>query len=688
MARRPDSLGLFWQDHAKVKPPKRVPVKRTPPERTWELPNYLPNLAEAQALVIDEFNDIELCAAANRHETLTFDLECYPNYVLFLFRSRESKKCIVFELSDLWARTATINTRKLEWVLTHFRIVTFNGWFYDVTISALAIAGKSSEQMWMATCMLIRPKTEQQLQPKDVYKAFKVKAVKMSDGKKPINHIDLFELTANTPGLKKCAARLHAPRLQDLPFKPGMFLNENQALITKWYCFNDLDNTDILMDSLSEEISIREETGKKYSLDLRSKSDAQMAEALIKSEIMRRNGGFYPQPATIDGGTTYQFKTPKFIKYQSDLMNWVLQTFQNAKFVVSPENGSLMVPDEISNLCVQMGSNKYQFGIGGLHSQEESIAHYSDEEYLIIDTDATSYYPFLILNAGITPANLGRDFLVVYEGIVVARVNAKVAGQVILALCLKIVVNGTFGKLGSKWSIMYAPDLMLQTTVTGQLSIAMLAETLELMDMRVLSINTDGIVTRVPRRRLEEFNAAVKNWEKVTGFKTEEVRYKATFSKDINNYIAIYEEAQKGALYKGKGLYAKTSSSKNAINEICIDAVTNFLLNGKPLEKTIYECRDIRRFTSMRQVDGGAVVNGVYLGKVVRWYYALGEHPEIIYAKTGNRVARTTGSVPLMNLPKNFPQDVNYDWYLAEAQAILRSIGQAPALPKKSKLAA
>ena len=41
---------------------------------------------------------------------------------------------------------------------------------------------------------------------------------------------------------------------------------------------------------------------------------------------------------------------------------------------------------------------------------------------------------------------------------------------------LKICVNGSFGKLGSKFSFLYAPELLIQTTMTGQLALLMLIE--------------------------------------------------------------------------------------------------------------------------------------------------------------------------------------------------------------------
>ena len=61
---------------------------------------------------------------------------------------------------------------------------------------------------------------------------------------------------------------------------------------------------------------------------------------------------------------------------------------------------------------------------------------------------------------------------------------------------LKISVNGSFGKLGSKYSALYAPDLLIQTTVTGQLALLMLIERLHLAGVRVISANNMSMQVR------------------------------------------------------------------------------------------------------------------------------------------------------------------------------------------------
>lgn len=661
MAIRADCIGLFWQDEVKVKAPPVEKIKRTPPARVWENPDYLPDLEIAKLFKPALYEDHEL---AQITEPLVFDSEIYPNYVLLAFRGLDSKKSIYFEL-DNEPLGRTIHLAKLRWLLEHKCIINFNGRKFDFVIAALVLHNCTTEQLWYATYMLI----EQGARPQDVLA--KYKAPKL--GK--INQIDLIDLTALSPGLKVCAGRLHAKRMQDLPFVPGRALTEDQISILFMYCFNDLDNTELLYRSLLEQIAVREDTGKRYNLDLRSHSDPQMAEAIISSELKRITGAKFFRPTALLPGTWYKYQVPHFIQFQTPMLNAVLDKVRNAIFHVSPDDGNIIMPEELAEGTVNIADGKYQMGIGGLHSTESRVCHVADENYFIADTDVTSYYPTLILNAGIAPTNLGRDFLKVYNSIVKERIAAKHAGNNVVADCLKIVVNGTFGKLGSKYSIMYAPNLMLQVTLTGQLSLLMLIEAFELAGIQVISANTDGIVVKCLRTKEALFNAIVKGWEQHTGFGTEEVRYKGVYSRDVNNYFAVYEKPQKKKQFKLKGVYSETNPKKNAVNEICIDAATAFMANGTPITTTVRECRHLRKFTTMRRVKGGGVKDGKYLGKIIRWYYSTESQGEIVSATSGNKVARSDNGKPCMDLPDELPEDIDYAWYEAETYKILEEIG-------------
>ena len=78
---------------------------------------------------------------------------------------------------------------------------------------------------------------------------------------------------------------------------------------------------------------------------------------------------------------------------------------------------------------------------------------------------------------------------------------------------------------------------------------------------------------------------------------------------------------------------------------------------------------------AVKNVKGGGEKDGVYLGKVVRWYYPINEAGNIAYVISGNKVGKTDGAKPIMDLPAVFPNDVNYDWYIKEAKEMLYDCG-------------
>lgn len=264
---------------------------------------------------------------------------------------------------------------------------------------------------------------------------------------------------------------------------------------------------------------------------------------------------------------------------------------------------------------------------------------------------------------------------------------------------LKIVVNGGFGKFGSRWSVLYAPDLLIQVTITGQLALFMLIEMIEDLGIPVVSANTDGVLIKCPKDRYDDLQARIAWWQALTFFETEETRYKGVYSRDVNNYLAVKEGGgdpkakflDERLGIKVKGCYCERGSagdsvlSKNPEVLICSDAVMELLRNGTPIEQTIRACKDIRRFVTIRKVTGGARKSEQYLGKVIRWYYSTEMKGEINRATKGDKIPNSDGARPLMELPNEFPTDVNYDRYIDAAVETLHDIGYYQGLSKASK---
>ena len=232
----------------------------------------------------------------------------------------------------------------------------------------------------------------------------------------------------------------------------------------------------------------------------------------------------------------------------------------------------------------------------------------------------------------------------------------------------KLELNGSFGKLGSRYSILYAPDLLINTTLTGQLSLLMLIEELELAGIKVISANTDGFVSVMNKDQYNNYDAICNAWEFNTGLNLEETAYKAIYSRDVNNYLAITVDDKK----KGKGVFTLGQLSKNPASEISILAVIEYLTNGTPIADTILNCKDILHFVTIKTVNGGGVWRDQYLGKVVRWVYVTNGSP-ITYVKNGNKVGTSDGCMPVMDLIE-LPDNLDYDKYIDISNKLLQSV--------------
>jgi hypothetical protein len=591
---------------------------------------------------------------------LFLDIEVYRNYFLALFMSEEgkTKRFEIFGEDDSGFDPGAIYS-----LMTHpdVELVTFNGNSYDIPVLTFALVHPVPEAIKKASDRII----EGNMRPWNFYKNEGLAEPK-------INHIDLIEVAPGMVSLKIYGGRLHSKRLQELPIDPASTIEEDQVELLRQYCKNDTIVTRDLFDALRKQIDLRRVMSENYGVDLRSKSDAQIAEAVLKAEYTKLNGA--PPPKTTPSYDSFRYVPPSYIRFRTEQMQDVLQTVCSAEMVINRKTGHVKMPKEIEKLVIEMGTSRYKIGIGGLHSQESEVAHYTDDDSVIIDRDVESYYPRMMLNMNMQPGGFGDQFNPVYGAILEERLAAKHAGDKVKSDSLKITLNGTFGKTSSKYSTLYAPEFMIRTTLSGQLTLLMLIEALESYGIPVVSANTDGIVIKCPREDREVLDLIVQKWEKHTGLKTEETVYAALYSRDVNNYIAVKEDGS----HKAKGVYGPVTLSKNPQNPICAEAVIEYLCNGIPVEETVRNCRDITKFLTLRTVTGGAVKNDETLGKAIRWYYAEGVEGAIHYVKNGNTVPRSDGAKPLMDIPDSFPDDVNYEWYVKECEEILMAVGAVP----------
>ena len=379
-----------------------------------------------------------------------FDLECYRDYFLIALKNVYSRQIESYEFYP----GIEPDYERIKTSLTTKQLISFSGINYDIPLLRLFFANNDNATLKKASDAII----VENMRPWELETMY-------GGADFHPDHIDLIEVAPGMVGLKLYGGRMHSQRLQDLPIDPAANITPADRPTLKDYCINDLNTTIDMYFQLKPQIDLRVAMSAKYDIDLRSKSDAQIAEAVIRQEVQKKVGRKIYRP-DISPDYTFKYRIPEFVSFTAPGMQKVLEIIRNATFTIN-EKGSVELPQIFESMRICIGSGTYTMGIGGLHSNESCSSHVSNESVFLKDRDVTSYYPSIILNQSLYPAHMGEAFLEVYQGIVSQRIEAKRTGDKVTNEAMKIMINGSFGKFGSKWSVLYSPDLLIQTAVTG-----------------------------------------------------------------------------------------------------------------------------------------------------------------------------------------------------------------------------
>ena len=584
---------------------------------------------------------------------LFFDTECYPNYFLIVFKDLNgNEECFVKDENNV------LPVARIRKLLETRQTIGFNSRMYDIPMITYALSGVSNSLLKEMSNSLIPDK--KLLKAKLVPSTFDV--IKKNNLWCPFeyDHIDLFKVTGAKSGLKVYGARIGSKKIQDLPYDHLEPLTQEQKKDVKAYCVNDVDLTSDLFKYLHKELKVRYDINEHYGIDSRSKSDSQIAETVIKKlckfDISKlKNNSQFKFGIKLD----FKFENESLINLRKDL--------DDIEFNVQRHRS---IEYEGVHREININGTKYQFGIGGLHSKERRRSIIANEDEWFIDVDVSSCYPKIILNHKLSPPQIEGDFLRVFGGMFDGRQFAKKILDLSKSDVFKLMLNAIFGKYGDDFSdVLFAPEMLINTTLTGQLGLLLLIEKLEKFGFSVVSANTDGITVLVKKIAYDRFRTIISAWEKKFNYSTDEVKYTALYNHSVNSYIAVKED---GSL-KLKGIFSESAINRNVNVPICKKAVINYVTKGIRIEDTILnEKHDPRHLIKMRKVEDGGYWKGEFLGKVVRWYWSTkGEH--IINPK-GHKVANTDFAFPIMNLDYEV-KDLHYEKYIKESYKLLSWIG-------------
>ena len=164
----------------------------------------------------------------------------------------------------------------------------------------------------------------------------------------------------------------------------------------------------------------------------------------------------------------------------------------------------------------------------------------------------------------------------------------------------KLAANGIYGKSGEESSALYDPLYTMKTTIGGQMFLSLWTEKLvkAIPRIRFISHNTDGILYMLPRKDFDKAKAVGEEMSKLTGLYIEDNIYKKVIQRDVNNYIAVYDDSTpENEHLKLKGCFEIDKEfHKDPSMRIVPIALNEYYVNGKPISETIKNHKDIYDF--------------------------------------------------------------------------------------------
>lgn len=241
--------------------------------------------------------------------------------------------------------------------------------------------------------------------------------------------------------------------------------------------------------------------------------------------------------------------------------------------------------DYDTKLEIEIAGVPHVYGTGGIHG---AIPNYFGEgEFLHVDVN--SYYPSLMIRypefcmsrsgASVEKFKEIKDKRIVFKKQKDPRANA-----------LKIVLNSTYGAMKDTFNPLYDPRSANNVCVFGQLLLTDLIERLE-GHCDLIQSNTDGLIVKLHGNE-DEVRRICKEWEDRTGMGLGYDRMTKICQKDVNNYIAVFENGK----IEAKGAYVKDLDNLDYDLAIVNEAVRDYLLRKIPVENTILPCTDMRKF--------------------------------------------------------------------------------------------
>ena len=337
---------------------------------------------------------------------------------------------------------------------------------------------------------------------------------------------------------------------------------------------------------------------------------------------------------------------------------------------------------EAETLNVMVDGFRFDFGTGGIHGSLSSCIVAESDTHQLIDADVSSMYPNIAIANRVYPEHLTDRFCDIYKDVYEQRKSyPKTSAENAM---LKLALNGVYGDSNNQYSPFYDPQYTMTITINGQLSLCLLAEKLLTIEgLSLVQVNTDGVTVLCPRNMMDKYNTICEAWQQQVGLQLEYANYSKMIIRDVNNYLAFYTDGKvkrKGAYqYEGLGWHQNQGGlvipMAAEANMIYGTGIKDFVQNHKDMYNFMLRTKVPRNSKLMLVMDDGTEIQQQNICR----YYACKDGgklvkimPALIAGGEDRRLSiDSSWNVKTCNNIKDFGNDIDYDYYIAEAEKLV-----------------
>ena len=337
---------------------------------------------------------------------------------------------------------------------------------------------------------------------------------------------------------------------------------------------------------------------------------------------------------------------------------------------------------EAETLNVMVDGFRFDFGTGGIHGSVSSCIVAESDTHQLIDADVSSMYPNIAIANRVYPEHLTDRFCDIYKDVYEQRKSYPKASAE--NAMLKLALNGVYGDSNNQYSPFYDPQYTMTITINGQLSLCLLAEKLLTIEgLSLVQVNTDGVTVLCPRNMMDRYNTICEAWQQQVGLQLEYANYSKMIIRDVNNYLAFYTDGKvkrKGAYqYEGLGWHQNQGGlvipMAAEANMIYGTDIKDFVQNHKDMYNFMLRTKVPRNSKLMLVMDDGTEIQQQNICR----YYACKDGgklvkimPALIAGGEDRRLSiDSSWNVKTCNNIKDFGNDIDYDYYIAEAEKLV-----------------